>query len=516
MRGLRVAPACLRSVLAAALCVAPLLAPGATAEKVKAALDAYEPSVDAQNGEFLLMRMAEIEAVLELPAERLAAVQAVEEKTLEEGRKAWRRRAEKSLGDPSLPNEQLLPGMSVEADPETDMQPAWKEGLAKVLTPEESKRLADRHTERKARRTRNLAELFLLLLDEKLALSTQQRARMLPIAEKLVGKVQEMLPAEVEQDEDLFNPAILLSAGKDAPEKEVRAILVDAQWARWQKACVPPTNQEAQGLGVIPGLLPPPPDSAPVPNSAAPAPGESVDQVLSNFMATQAGHQRQRLLAPLLLQIEEAARVADLSPQVCARLQIAARGAAEKSLQKWAPQFQQYIRNNLQEVTAENISQALARLGNPVVFQAPNGGAPKPGIFEKALHAELTPAQLAAWQKEIDARREFRTQTIIRSMLTGFDRIVPLRTEQFAKLSSMLTVLLADYREEMDPAGSPEQGPWYLQSEARSAPLAGLAPAEMEALLGKGRWERWTKSEEYNDAKSCWNNLKENHQNRRR
>jgi hypothetical protein len=490
---------------------------GATAEKVKAVLDAYEANVDAQNEQIMIMRVAEIEAILELPEERTPALHALEEKALVESRAAWRRRAEKALKDASISDKQLLQGASVDPEPEDlpDVQPAWKDGLRKVLTAEEFQHLEDRRLERKARRTRNLAELFLLFVDEKLALSADQRARMLPLAEKLVPKVQEMMPAEVEQDEDLFNPAILLSAGKEAPEKEVRAILVDTQWERWKKTCVEPANGGGQEFNGIPGLMPPG-FQAPPANSAAANATEPVDQTLSKFMAAQALRQRQRLLAPLLLQIEEAARVAQLSPEVCARLQIGARGAAEKSLQKWAPQFQQFVRNNLQEITPENVSQQLARLGNPAAFQVAEAGPPKPGLFEKCLKTELTPEQMAAWQKEIDARREFRSEAIIRAMLTGFDRLVPLRAEQFAKMSAMLTTLLADYREEMGIANATELAPWYLQSEIRSAPLAGLNPAEMQALLGKTRWERWTKTEEYSDAKSCWANLKESHQNRRR
>lgn len=519
MSRIRVAPACLCTVVAAALCAAPLLAAPASPDKVKAALDAMEGNVVMQYEQEMNLRVAEVEEILELPEERVAALHALQEKAQEAGRAAWRGHAEKALKGTAISDQQLLNGDFAVLSPEDtpEAQPVWKEGLGKVLTAEELQRLEDRRAERKTRRTRNLAELFLFFVDEKLALSAEQRKRMLPLAEKLVPKVQEMMPAEVEQDEDLYNPALLLSAGKDAPEKEVRAILVNSQWERWKKACVPPTNQGDQEFGIIPGLVDPllPPGAAAA-KPAPPAGQEPVELTLSKFMAAQAVLQRQRQLAPLFLQIEEAARVAQLSPEVCARLQIAARGAAEKSLQKWAPHFQQYVRNNLQEITAENVSQLLARLGNPVVFQAPEPGARKPGIFEKSLQAELTPAQMAAWQKEIEARREFRMQAIIRAMLTGFDRLVPLQTEQFTKLSSMLTVLLADYREEMETEAAPGQPPWYLQGEVRAAPLAGLLPSEMQALLGKARWERWTKTEEYTDAKSCWNNLKENHQNRHR
>lgn len=517
MSGLRFAPASLRSV-AAALCVAPLLAVAATPEKVEVALDAFEPNVSQQNEQSLSTRVMEIEAVLELSEERAKGLHEIQAKALAESLVAWRRTAGKELSQPSIQDqhvEQGLFGVTERKEDQPEAQPAWKEGLRKILTPAELQRLEERRAERKERRTRNLAALFVLFVDEKLALSAQQREQLLPIAVKLVPKMQEMMPEDVEQDEDLMNPAMLLSAGKEAPEKEVRAILTAAQWVRWKKACVEPSDQSGQ----IPGLVDPQVAvaSAPVAQPpAAPVDREPVDQMLSKFMAAQAALQRQRLLAPLLLQLEEAARVAGLSPEVYARLQVGARGSAERSLAQWSPQFQYFVRNNLREVTPENVSQQLARLGNPMAFQPAQRGAAKPGIFEKALAAELTPGQMAAWQKEIEARRDYRSQTIIHSMLITFDRLVPLRNDQFSEVATMLAALLFDFREEMEKANPAEPTAWYLQSDVRSAPLAGLDPATMETLLGKTRWERWTKTEEYSDARSCWNNLKEMRQNRRR
>jgi hypothetical protein len=502
----------------AALCLAPPLARAEVTPSQRAmlkdTLKAVEENINPQLEEVMTLRATEVETLLELPAERRAALQEVREKAMAQGLEAWRRRAEKTILEATDVSGVVANVSILDSADFPDLQPAWQEGLRKVLSPVELKRLNDRRGERKTRVIRSLTELFLLFLDEKLALSAEQRERLLPIAEKLVPKVEELVPAEFDLEEDIVNPSIVLSAGRNAPEKEVRAILTDAQWARWQKASAPPANQESlNGLaefdgraGVRVATKPP-----------APISNEPVEQTLSKFMAAQAVRQRQRLMEPLLLQIEEAARVAQLSPEVCARLQTGARGAAERALQKWAPRFQQYVRNNLPELTPENVSAQLGRFGNPVVFQTLTPGPSKDSLFENCVKAELTPAQLAAWQKEIDARREFRSRVIIGSVLTAFDRLVPLRSEQFTKLSSMLTVLLADYRDELDAQSTyPETTPWFLQSDARFATLAGLDAAEMEALLGKPRWERWSKTEQYTDARNTWTAMKQNHQSRRR
>ncbi len=78
MSRFRVAPACLRSVVAAALCAAPLLAAEPAPDKVKAAMDALKTVLDSIEGnvtgqyeQVMNLRVAEVEAILELPEERV-------------------------------------------------------------------------------------------------------------------------------------------------------------------------------------------------------------------------------------------------------------------------------------------------------------------------------------------------------------------------------------------------------------------------------------------------------------
>src|SRR4051812_26356313 len=108
-----------------------------------------------------------------------------------------------------------------------DLQPAWTEGLPKLLSAVELKSLEAVRAEHKARRVQMMAQLFLVYLDDKLALTASQRERLRPIAEKLVQTQSSLFPQE--NDENNFNqfngmmtvsPRAIIAAGVNAPEKE--------------------------------------------------------------------------------------------------------------------------------------------------------------------------------------------------------------------------------------------------------------------------------------------------------
>ena len=43
----------------------------------------------------------------------------------------------------------------------------------------------------------------------------------------------------------------------------------------------------------------------------------------------------------------------------------------------------------------------------------------------------------------------------------------------------------------------------------------GIPEEDLKALFSKEQWERWTTTDEFTNAKNYWNNIRQNHQNRR-
>ena len=75
---------------------------------------------------------------------------------------------------------------------------------------------------------------------------------------------------------------------------------------------------------------------------------------------------------------------------------------------------------------------------------------------------------------------------------------------------------MSEYTDEIGTFFSFSEGSaWYLQNYTRFMPLAGIPEEEMKALLSKEQWERWSTTEEFANAKNYWNNIRQNHQNRR-
>jgi hypothetical protein len=490
----------------------------AAREELKDVLKPFEERFETQFTSAIGVRTSEMKEALKLPEDRARTLDALAKKAVAESMAAWQKRVQASIVSmPEQRRKMMLQGRLFFGNERTEspeLQPAWIEGLPKVLTAAELKQLEDVRAEHRARRVTMLARLFLVYLDEKLALTESQRERLRPLAEKLVQTQPSLFPRE--NDEQNFNnfigsmmtlsPRAIIAAGVNAPEKEVRAIVDESQWEHWQQACRP--QNEEYGLA-----------AAEEPKAAEREAGEPepVEELISNFMATRALRQRSKMASMILLQAEDAARVAKLSPDAYERLQIGARGAAEKALQPWKAQFEQIVRGNLGEVTPQTLKPRLQQMDNFNSYQVPGDKPPQQAIWKKAVERELTPIQRAAWDREVEARQQFRDQTIVGAILAEFDRQVPLRKEQWEKLEPQLVKIISEYSEEIGQFFSYNEGSaWYLQNYTRFMPLAGIPEEEMKALLSKEQWERWSTTEEFANAKNYWNNIRQNHQNRRR
>jgi hypothetical protein len=150
-------------------------------------------------------------------------------------------------------------------------------------------------------------------------------------------------------------------------------------------------------------------------------------------------------------------------------------------------------------------------------YQVPGDKPPQQAIWKKAVERELTPAQRAAWDREVEARKQFRDKTIVGAILAEFDRQVPLRKEQWEKLEPLMVKIISEYTDEIGQFFSFSEGSaWYLQNYTRFMPIAGIPEEELKTLLSKEQWERWSTTEEFANAKNYWNNIRQNHQNRRR
>jgi hypothetical protein len=386
----------------------------------------------------------------------------------------------------------------------------WRDGLAKLLSPDEQKILQAAQEEHKRERTRAAAQLLLALLDEKIAFSAAQRQQLQPIAERLVQTEPSLFPEANTAGYVSFSPRTFDTVAAKAAPGDLRAILDPVQCQRWEEIKV---RGEAD-RGEDPEEFPPNAAAPPAEATPAPAPGEpeDVEQDISDFLYPKAERERKRTVAFMVLQAEDAARINALAADRGARLQTAARGAAEESLGDWKSNLEQVVRSQMQDATPQDVKVRLDNIQDYYFRQI--GEAPEQtSLWKKTVQTELTEPQRTAWQKEVDARGLYHDTAIASFITAEFDRQNPLTPEQWDKIVPLVAGVLKDYSPDIARMFSynMDQNPWYLQGYTLFLPFAGMPEKDLKAILSPEQWQRWTGSEEYGNVTSYWSTIQTMH-----
>jgi hypothetical protein len=267
------------------------------------------------------------------------------------------------------------------------------------------------------------------------------------------------------------------------------------------------------------------PEAAAIPASPkepdADTEGDEVERAISFFLYDKAEKQRQRLLETSGLKVEDVARVAGLSAETRARLELAIRGAAEQTLTAWKWFIEQQVRSQLQQATPQDIKQRLNDIqdfifqqrfffGNRMGFQGSQGSL---GLWEKTVDAALDAKQKEAWKKETDARAAFHDQAVAEFSIAEFDRKNRLTAEQWAKLDPIISGLVRDCSADILQIFS-SNNPWFMEGPYTLLPFAGVPDADLKAILTKDQWDHWRGSPENANSISLWQNIQQMHKQR--
>jgi len=467
----------------------------------------------------ILSKSAEIKLMLNLPKERAEQLDALGKETAGKSADAWRKRAENNLLNMDddqrrqiLKNKQFFSlGSDMKELPER--QPAWKDGLAKLLSAEELKQLQAAREERSSRRVRIMGRMMLVLLDEKIAFTSSQRQQLEPITERLArDQMRQVLGSAPEYGG--VSPPVFFAAASKASEAELKPLLDSIQWGHWQEVCMP------KNTAAVPAKS----GTTATPSQQATEP-EDLEREISDFLQEKTAVARKRILAEMNLKTEDVSRIAHLPANVIGMLQTAARGDAEESLTQWKSNIDQFVRSNLlREATAQNVKQQLARLEDfNLEAQFMNRRFPRNGrktsesetIWDYAVKTELTAEQQTAWRKELDERSSYREKVITSAIMEAFERQNPITTAQREKLEPIIAGILKDYAQDIGTFFSSSNDiPWYLQSYNMFIPFSGVPEDEFKAILTKEQWDRWTGSNECSNVANYWENLKQIHESR--
>ena len=464
----------------------------------------------------ILAKSAEIARVLALPKERAGALNALAARVAEQSTEDWKNRAAKMVA--SMPEDQLLQmrlgrasfGRSLNQGPE--QQALWKDGLASLLTPDETQRLEIAKGEKRSRRMRALGGIVIVEMDLKVAFNAEQRERLFPIAERLVAAAG-FFPEDPPEEYGLnLESQTFLSAGANAPENEMTAILDPSQWKHWKEACDPKNLAASYPRRIV---------RSPAINSGLdetpPPEPEEFETAFSAFLYEKTAPVRAQLLATMTLKAEDAARLGGLTPESSRRLQVAARGAIEESLASWKTNVDQTVRAQLENTSAPTARQRLAAVQDYVFERVAELKPEKNPVWDKTIAAEMTAEQRAKWQKEVDERNAFRSRSIASLVLSEFDRKNGLSAEQRETLGPIVAGITSEYAPEIGSMFSMgNSNRWYLQNYTMFIPIAGVPVKDLKAILTKEQFDRWKGSDESSNIDNFWTNIQQLHTQRGR
>ncbi len=477
-----------------------------------------ETFLDAQIGQYrsgreegMLARSHAIIAALNLPKERADAVNALAIKAVDASMDRWREGATKSLLKPSAAQRNAILksksfSFAFEAEDAPEKLAVWTDGIATLLTDDDRARLQSLEEARRTRRVHVLGQLLVALIDEKAAFTTSQRPQLERLAEPLVEKRRPFFPAPGEETSyDTFSPPNFYQTAAGVDPALLRQILDDLQIKHWQAL-----KDEKTG-GSYEEAVPTP--APPGGDAKGPGEPEDMEQTVADFLQARTAEHRREIENIKTLSAEDATRVAALAPPNAARLQTAARGAAEAATEPWVMNIEQTVRMSVQGATRENLAQRLGSISTYYFRQ--RIVPPEDGLWKATVDAELTGPQQAAWQAERDARTEYREAAVAQFATMGFDQQVGLSAEQWQTVLPLITKASHDYRPDIENMFSYNNSvPWYLSSYYALLPLHGVPEAEFKKVLTKEQWDRWTGSSEFSNTASYWDNIRESHDTR--
>jgi hypothetical protein len=444
-----------------------------------------------------------IESTLKLPPDRAAQLEAFAKAAVSQTVDKGRAQEEKALlaMNEDQRRQMLTSNFYMEPSPDDTpaQMPAWKDGLAHLLSADEQARLQALKDDRKTRREHVMSLVMVMLLDDKIALTSTQRDKLQPVAEGLVKDIPQLYPQGNPGDYYSVSTDVFYAASTKATDVELKPILDVVQLKRWHELASAETPLEGMRKPVaIPGT----------PNDDEP---EDVEKAISNFFYEKTESQRKEMLETNTLKAEDASRVAGLSAESAERLEAAAAGATEQSLMTWKWFTEQQIRSQLQGLTPQNVNQRLDGLQD-FFFQRRFGMNNRQDIWDQTVQSELTEQQLDAWKKETDAREDYRGKAIAAVVLSEFDRQAHLTDDQWDKLNPLVVGVLNDYSQGITQVFSNMNGtPWYLGGNYNLIPLMGVDNQQLQAVLTKDQMDLWTGSQEFANASNLWQVVKQMH-----
>jgi hypothetical protein len=453
----------------------------------------------------LTMDAKKISAALSLPAERAKSLQKAADAAAETYIAKWEAKMlEELLKQPASFRRDVLnhrAGMQVDVPGNDNPReaPSWIKAKDALITAAEQAALKAAAKEHATRAAVSHAMLALSDLDQTVGFSSAQREKIEPLLVALLVKQKNNAVSDDDEDGNSIDLRSLVNEASKLNEQDVKPLLDEAQWKRWQKGVKADPNAAQRRQ----------PDPFKADTTAAKkTEPKSVESVISEHIHNLQERERTTRFASMRVKVEEAARIGGLSPQASARLESAAQGAVEMSLTEWLNSMAGWLRNSLINATPQSIRAQLEGMGT-VSFGS--GSDPKDNPLWKDTVEEVLPTDARAlWNKEQDARESYRYRAIAKTVLAEVNRRAPMTEAQSNKLEPIIAKIAKEYTPDLNEWYSP---PWYAYGYIICAPLAGVPEKDMKEIFNPDELKRLNEGV-LEQAGQNWSSIKEMHESR--
>ena len=239
-----------------------------------------------------------------------------------------------------------------EEDERTSDNSEWKKEVTGILTGPERALWLSAQTTRGTRQSRALGMMLIAELDRVLQFTVAQREKLEPVATKFMQGMEK-------QNRNRQGVEINFFEVRNIKEDEVKGILDQRQMVLWKNHIATGNwgsnrNSQPDEDGVDEKKEQPEPvkEKEPV----------DEDRIYADFFMKHEGRERARVLEQMMARQDDVVRVTMLSGPGVRHLELAAKGAVERSLAIWRTNFEGWVRNSIQNASSRMLRMRLGFL----------------------------------------------------------------------------------------------------------------------------------------------------------
>ncbi len=214
---------------------------------------------------------------------------------------------------------------------------------------------------------------------------------------------------------------------------------------------------------------------------------ESVQLKISRLLEKMSDGEKQKRAAFMAIVIDDVVRLSQLNEDQRARLEIAAKGATERSMESWFLQADRYVQGRMKGATKDTADQMLASVGN-VSFGGREGE--KQGetetLWKDTLTAVLNEKQVEDYAKVVEDRKRYSARAFGMVVMATLDEHLRLTPEQHSKLAPLAEESTREYLDEIRQYWGD-----YFEKSMLMSLLGGADEIKVKEILTDKQFDRW-------------------------